>query len=56
MALDLRLQGLVPPGGTRDHNLEHLSFFFYLFIFIDSFIFEQKILLRDDFLSVTSEH
>ena len=35
-------------------SLEH--FLFALFSLMESFVFEQKILFRVDFLSVTSDH
>ena len=51
----LRLQalGFMPRGGARGQNLEHLrifKFFFFFFSFMESFIFEQQVIFRVDFL------
>ena len=40
-------------GGVRGQNLGHL---FFLFTFMESFVNEQKVLFRVDFLSVTLDH
>ena len=45
----------MPWSGTRGQNLGHL-FFFLLFSFMESFVFEQNVLFRVDFLSVTLDH
>ena len=37
-------------------NLGHLRFFSFSFSFMESFVFEQNVLFRADFLSVTSEY
>ena len=42
--------------GTRSQNLGHIRFFFlicFYFSFMESFVFEQQVLFRVDFLSVT---
>ena len=45
----------MPWGGARGQNLGHLRIFFcFYFSFMDSFVFEQKVLFRVYFLSVTS--
>ena len=55
---DLRVYGLVPPGGVRGQNLEHLRFFFdfFAFNFLNAIIqLKQQVPFRNDFLSVTSD-
>ena len=48
----------MPWDGARGQNLGHLRIFLIFFCFyfsvIESFLFEQKVLFRVDFLSVTS--
>ena len=39
-------------GGARGQNLGHLKMYF--FSFLESFVFEQQVLFRADFLSVSS--
>ena len=50
----------MPWGGARGQNLGHLRFFFlhfcFYFSFMESFVFEQKVLFRVYFLSVTSDY
>ena len=48
----------MPWGGARGQNLGHRTqiffiFFFLLLVFIHVFVFEQKVLFRLYFLSVT---
>ena len=49
---DLRPNGLVPRGGERGQNLEHLNFFFiFAFNFLEcNCQFEHQVLFRNDFL------
>ena len=46
----------MPQGGARVQDLGHLeiSFFFFLLLFF-SIIFKEQVLLRVDFLPVTSD-
>ena len=57
MAYTRRLQTLwsMPEDGARGKNLDYFrSSFYHLFLFvIESFLFEQQVLFRTDFLSVT---
>ena len=50
----------MPWGGAMGQNLGHLRFFFFFllffFSFMESFIFEQKVLFRVGFISLTSDH
>ena len=52
----------MPWGAAKGQNLGHLRtfffffFFFALFSFMKSFVFEQKVLFRVYFLSVTSDY
>ena len=43
------------PGRARGQNLGHLKVFYLSFSFIESIVFEQKVLFRAHFLSVTSD-
>ena len=45
----------MPWGGARGQNLRHLRIFFFV-VAMESFVFEQKILFKADFLSVTSDY
>ena len=51
----------MPWGGARAKNLGHLRIYFFLlfcfyFSFMESFVFEQKVQSRVNFLSVTSDY
>ena len=47
----------MPWGGARGQNLGHLrTFFCFYFSFMESFVFEQKVLFMVSFLSVTSDY
>ena len=53
MSTDLRALCL---GLSKGSNLGHLNIFVFLFSFMESFVNEQNVLFRVDFLSVTSDH
>ena len=49
----------MPKVGAKGQNLGHLRIFFifrFYFSFMESFVFEQKVLFRINFLSVTKDH
>ena len=56
-SFDLRPHGLVPAGGERGQNLEHLIFFLiFAFNFLEcNCQFEHQVLFRNDFLFVNSD-
>ena len=48
---DLRPHGLVPGGGERGQNIEHIKFFIFAFNFLEcNCQFEHQVLFRNDFL------
>ena len=49
-------KGSVSQDGARGQNLEHVRFFFLLWIHMDSFVFKQQFLFNVDFHYVTLDH